>query len=594
MKFSSTSPLIRLLRYAKNERGSILLASLFSVLNKLFDIAPEILIGIAIDVVVNQEQSFVAQVGFDQPKEQILILGGLTFLIWVGESATEYTYKILWRNLAQRLQSSIRLDCYGHIQGLDMAFFDQRSSGDLVAILNDDVNQLERFLDGGANGMIQILVAVVAVGGVFFYLSPQIALFAFLPMPVILLAGFVFAKKADPLYADVRTKVSILSSRLSNNLQGMATIKSFTAEDYEYQRLKQDSEAYVMANKKAIAVSSAFIPLIRMAVLSGFLVTFILGGWMAIDGTLNVGAYGVLVFLTQRLLWPLVGLAEIIDLYARAMASVQRLLDLLDEPKPNPGKTQPLEAAAVKGTIHIKQLRFAYTGQADVLKDVTLEIPAASSLGIVGATGSGKSTLIKLLLKYYSASEGSIALDQWPYQDIDDKDLRSLVGYVSQDVFLFDGSIRENLAYGQDNCSDEKIITAAKQAQAWHFITALPDGLDSQIGERGIRLSGGQRQRLSLARALLKDPAILILDEATSAIDNETEAAIQASVHAIAKSLTLIVVAHRLSTLVEMDQIVVLEQGTITEQGTHQELIEQGGYYASQWGVQTGARFADH
>ena len=585
---SSFQSLIRLFRYAKGERVSILLASFFSVLNKLFDVAPEILIGVAIDVVVNQEQSFVASLGFDTPEEQIAVLSLLTFFIWAGESVTEYIYQILWRNLAQRLQSSLRLDCYQHLQTLDMAFFDQRDSGELVAILNDDVNQLERFLDGGVNGVLQISVSVLVIGAIFLYVSPFIAACAFLPMPVIFAAGLFFSKKADPLYADVRDKVAVLATRLSNNIQGMATIKSFTAESYEYERLKQDSEAYVAANKKAIAVSSAFIPLVRIAVLSGFLVTFAVGGLKALNGEINVGAYSMLVFLTQRLLWPLVGLAEIIDLYARAMASTHRLLNILDEPNAAQPVVNPLEKMSVAGALTLDNMSFAYTLGRPVLSDISLNIPAGGSLGIVGATGSGKSTLVKLLLKYYSPNQGAIALDGMPYTEMSDRALRSHIGYVSQDVFLFPGSVRENLCYGMSDVSDEQLINAATMAQAWSFIQELPQGLDTPIGERGVRLSGGQRQRLSLARALLKQPAILILDEATSAIDNETEAAIQASIDQVSKTCTLIVVAHRLSTLVTMDNIVVLDKGQVVERGSHSDLLQKAGYYAEQWRIQTG------
>ena len=245
---SSFAALARLLRYARGYRRQIIAATTCSIINKLFDIAPEILIGVAIDVVVNQEESFVAGLGFETAQEQITILAVLTFFIWAGESLFEYLFQILWRNLAQRLQSDLRQDAYEHAQRLDMSFFEARSSGQLVATMNDDVNQLERFLDGGANAMIQVLVTVVAVGAVFFVLSPLIALLAFTPIPLIIWVAFYFQRKAGPLYADVREKVGDLSSRLANNLGGIATIKSFTAEQREAKRLKESSEAYVKTN----------------------------------------------------------------------------------------------------------------------------------------------------------------------------------------------------------------------------------------------------------------------------------------------------------------------------------------------------------
>ncbi|MDX1635753.1 MAG: ABC transporter ATP-binding protein [Marinobacter sp.] len=585
---SSFAALGRLLRYARGYRRQIIAASACSIINKLFDIAPEILIGIAIDVVVNQEESFVASLGFESAREQILILGGLTFFIWAGESLFEYLFQILWRNLAQRLQSDLRQDAYEHAQKLDMSFFEARSSGQLVATMNDDVNQLERFLDGGANAMIQVLVTVVAVGAVFFVLSPLIALLAFTPIPLIIWGAFYFQRKAGPLYADVREKVGDLSTRLANNLGGIATIKSFTAEQREAERLKASSEAYVEANRKAIRISSAFIPVIRMAILAGFLATFTVGGMMAIQGELNVGAYGVLVFLTQRLLWPLTGLAEVIDLFERAMASTRRILDLLAEPVHVRNQADTPLAQPVKGEVVFDKVGFRYPSSGAGIEAISLTVPAGNTLALVGATGSGKSTLIKLLLRFYDATAGEIRIDGQDIRSVSLKSLREAIGLVSQDVYLFEGSIRDNLAYGRPGASDEAIIEAARTAEAWGFIQALPQGLDTQVGERGVRLSGGQRQRLSLARALLKDPPILVLDEATSAVDNETEAAIQRSLQRIGHDRTVIMIAHRLSTIVDADTIAVVSEGVVVESGSHRELIERDGAYAAQWRVQTG------
>ena len=585
---SSFAALARLLRYARGYRRQIIAATTCSIINKLFDIAPEILIGIAIDVVVNQDTSFVASLGFETAQQQIIALGTLTFFIWAGESLFEYLFQILWRNLAQRLQADLRQDAYEHAQRLDMSFFEQRSSGQLVATMNDDVNQLERFLDGGANAMIQVVVTILAVGAVFFAISPLVACLAFTPIPVIIWGTFFFQRKAGPLYADVREKVGDLSSRLSNNLGGIATIKSFTAEQREAERLRTSSEAYVEANRKAIRVSSAFIPVIRMAILAGFLATFTVGGMMALEGSLNVGAYGVLVFLTQRLLWPLTGLATVIDLFERAMASTRRILDLLEEPVQvrDDGK-QPL-AAPVRGDVAFERLSFQYHNSSAGIQDVSLKVPAGHTLALVGATGSGKSTLIKLLMRFYDPAKGRITIDGTPIDTVSMQSLRQAIGLVSQDVYLFEGSIRENIAYGRPDASDADIVAAARTAEAWEFIEQLPDGLDTLVGERGVRLSGGQRQRLSLARALLKDPAILILDEATSAVDNETEAAIQRSLRHIRHNRTVIVIAHRLSTIVDADTIAVIDGGKVAETGDHSSLLAEDGLYAAQWRVQTG------
>jgi ATP-binding cassette subfamily B protein len=585
---SSHSALKRLLSYTRALRRRVWLASACSVINKLFDVMPEILIGIAIDVVVRQEDSFIAALGIESAESQMVLLGVLTFLIWAGESLFQYFHLVLWRNLAQDVQHGLRMDAYRHLQRLDMAYFEDRSSGNLVAILNDDVNQLERFLDGGANDLIQVATTIIAVGGVFIAISPLLALLSFTPIPVIVLGAFYFQRRAQPLYAQVRDKVGALSSRLANNIAGMTTIKSFVTENLEAQRVEQESRDYVHANRRAIAVSSAFIPLIRMAILAGFLATFIVGGWLTLQGELHVGAYGVLVFLTQRLLWPLTGLAQTADLYERAMASSRRILDLIEAPVHISDGNKHIQTANVRGAIEFQQVSFDYGNQVPVLNTLSLTIQAGETVAFVGQTGSGKSTLVKLLLRLYTPSSGQVSLDGDDIQQLQLDELRRSIGLVSQDVFLFQGSIAENIAYGTPDATAEDIVAAAEAAEAMEFIQRLPEGLETIVGERGQKLSGGQRQRLAIARAILKNPPVLVLDEATSAVDNETEAAIQRSLARISKARTTLIIAHRLSTIVDADRIYVLDQGHIAESGTHTELLAKRGIYRNLWQVQTG------
>ncbi len=585
---SSANVLMRLLHYARAYHRKIKLASLCSVLNKLFDVMPEILIGMAIDVVVRQEKSFLADFGISDPFHQMLFLAVITIAVWALESLFQFFLQILWRNLSQSLQHDLRLDAYGHMQDLDMAWFEDSSTGKLVAILNDDVNQLERFLDGGANALIQVATSIIAVGAVFFYISPQIALMAFTPIPVIVLGAFWFQRRAQPLYATVREKVGLLSTRLANNIAGIATIKSFTREKYELDQLRQESEAYVAANQGAIRISSAFIPVIRMAILVGFVATLVYGGKLTLDGQLNAGAYSVLVFLTQRLLWPLTRLAETVDLFERAMASTRRILNLIEVPIRTRSGSTTLPVNQVQGELVFENVSFAYSNGAEVLRDINMQIAPGETIAVVGQTGSGKSTLMKLLLRFYSPTAGIIRLDGTDMTALKIPDLRAAFGLVSQDVFLFHGSVAENIAYGRPGADQAEIEAAAKAAEAHDFILQLPQGYDTIVGERGQKLSGGQRQRVSIARAVLKEPPVLILDEATSAVDNETEAAIQRSMQVITQGRTTLIVAHRLSTIINADRIYVLDQGRVTEMGNHTQLLADNGLYASLWKVQAG------
>ncbi|MFL6204141.1 MAG: ABC transporter ATP-binding protein [Acidimicrobiales bacterium] len=585
---SPEPPLRQLWRHADRHRPRVVLATIFSVLNKICDIAPEILIGAAVDVVVGQGQSWVGSVfGIEDPVDQLTVLAILTVVIWVLESLTDYVAEVLWRNLAQDIEHEMRMEAYRHVQELELAYFEDRTSGGLMAVLNDDVNQLERFLDVGANKMVLTISNVVLVGLVFVVISPQLALLAFLPIPVIVIGSLRYQKRLEPRYDAVRAAAGRIADTLTNNLGGIATIKAFTAEEREVERVAVDSRAYGEANVAAIRLSSAFIPLIRMAILAGFTVTLVVGGRAALDGTLEVGLYATLVYLTQRLLWPLTELGETLDLYQRAMASCRRIFGMLTvEPSIRPGARDL--RTPVAGAVRFDDVSFSYATGSEVLHDLDFEIPAGETHAIVGATGSGKSTVVKLLLRLYEPTRGQICIDGAPIQELTYGSLRGAMGFVSQDVFLFQGTVRENLTYGRPGATDADVEWAARLAEADDFVMALPQGYDTIVGERGQKLSGGQRQRLTIARAILRDPAILVLDEATSAVDNETEAAIQRSIAHVSADRTTIVIAHRLSTVRHAHRIHVLEAGRIVEAGTHEELLDHGGLYAALWRVQTG------
>jgi len=582
------SNLKHLFVYSQQQKTKAKRGIVYSILNKLFDLAPPVLIGVAIDIVVEGNESFLASLGIPDRRRQLIILAILTFIIWGLESLFDYLSAVTWRGISQDIEHSLRTETFENVLSLDMKYFENKSSGRLMAILNDDVNQLERFLDTGANKLLQTATTVIVIGGTFLYISPLIATFAFIPIPIIIFGSFKFTSTIASRYERIRESIETLNSNLSNSISGILNVKSFTRESKELDRIETSSNEVKSANYHAIKLSAAFIPIIRVAILFGFTATLLIGGFLALDGEIKVATYSVLLFITQRLLWPLTELGDTFDLYQRAMASFNRIFSLKNESSEI--GNGDIEFKKLENKIELKDVSFSYVDNFNVLNNVDLTIEAGQTTAIVGSTGSGKSTLIKLLLRLYEINNGSISFDSNSLKDIELSSLREKIGLVSQDVFLFEGTVIENIAYGDLNASESEVWNAAQKSEADEFINNLPQKEKTIVGERGQKLSGGQRQRISIARAILKNPEILILDEATSSVDNETEAAIQRSLDILKKDRTVIVIAHRLSTVRNADIIYVLENGSVVESGNHESLLDIEGVYSKLWSVQTGEK----
>lgn len=573
--------------YAKPDKRAIFFASMSSALHKVCDILPEILLAIAVDVVVRQKESVVAMyVGVIEPAHQLYLVATVTTILWAFESLFEYLYFITWHHLAQSIQHTIRLETYKKIQSMDLAYFEDKTIGGLQTILHDDVVQLENFLSQGPNEVIQLSVNIIVIGTLFMLISPTLFFLTLIPIPAVVFIAYHFQRRLSLQYKRMRNVVTSMTSHLVYRLQGLATIKSYSTQEYELQNLIAESNRYQQAYRQVDHVTAQYIPLVRIAVVVGFLTTMIVGGLKVLAGTIAVYWYAELVFLIQRFLWPFASLTTITDMYEKSKASAGRILNVLETHPTIVDGTESVDLRSCPGTIEFDHVSFKYSNGNVIFDDLSLNIEQRSTVAFVGTTGSGKSTLAKLLLRFYDVQTGAIKIDGHNIKNIRLADLRASIGLVSQDVYIIDGTIAENIAYGTFSVSREKIIEAAKMAHIHDFIMEFPLGYDTRLEEYGKKLSGGQRQRISIARALLKKACIFIFDEATSALDNETEAAISKSMDQLRHNHTIIIIAHRLSTVRNADTIFVVDHGVVVESGTHDDLLAKKGIYAQLWNMQ--------
>lgn len=583
MKHEPPSSLKQLMLLLKPFRREYSLALLYSTLSKFCELIPEIILGLAVNTVVKKDNSWLAKLGFVELSVQFIILGVMTFLVYGLQSTFQYLYCIKWWFFNQTIQHSLRRKLFARIQHTPMSEFYKQKAGNLMSIINEDVTQIGHFFEDSIEMIVKLFASTFFISIYFFMVSAKIALLSLAPIPIIIFVIAKLYKAISPLYANIRQKAGVLSVRTTNGILGFFTIKSLVAEAIEHESLTNDSENFRQACRKAQRVTALIGPIVRLAILFGFLSTMIYGGMLTIEDKIDVGSYSTIIFLSQRILWPFTDLAEIMVDCQKLMAATKRVLQLLHLPQ----EISPRNSVELQGALTFSGLSFHYENRPNVLENLNLYIAPNKSVAFVGTTGSGKSTVAKLLLGMYSPSQGSIKLDNTDLGKISFASLRSQIGLVSQDLFLFEGTISQNIAYGFSDATDSDIVDAAKQAAIHDFIISLPDGYNTWITERGHSLSGGQKQRIAIARAIIRKPKILILDEATSALDNETELAIQTTIQNLKTQCTKITIAHRLSTIKNVEEIFVLHKGTIVEQGDHETLLMKNGIYANLWKIQT-------
>jgi ATP-binding cassette subfamily B protein len=561
-----------------------------SVANKVLDLMPPLLVAWVIDTVQGAPPGWImALIPNQSPMQTAVFLAVLGAGIFGLESFTQWVYQWQFQRTAQHVQHDIRCHVYAHLQQQDMAYFEDQRLGQLIAIVNDDVNQLEHFLNRVFNELVQLVVLLVFALVVMGATCWPLALVSLVPVPLVVGGSLVYQRFISPFYTDIRQAVGELVARLENNLSGIQVIKSFTAEAFELGRVSDASNDYKQANIRAIRWTSMYVPMIRMLIALGFAGVLLLGSyWVLSDrGVLTIGELVLFSMMIQRLLWPLTRLGTVFDDYERANVSAIRLQGVLSQTPSITSPNHPIQIPGTTPSVVFDAVSFYYDLGATVLKDLTMTIQSGQTVGLAGVTGAGKSTLIKCLLRFYDATSGTIRVNGVSLQDADARAWRGMVSLVSQDIYLFHGRIIDNISYGT-NASMDAVINAAKMAQLHSFIMTTPKGYDSMIGEKGVKLSGGQRQRLSIARAILKDAPFMVFDEATSSVDTETEAAIQRQVQVLTDGKTALIIAHRLSTIRHSDTIMVLNDGCVSESGTHDELLEKKGDYWSLWQVQTG------
>ena len=594
-------PLWRLFRaYTPGHTAWLAIGLVTSILAYGTLLVTPIVLGTTIDAVFTQESAYalplvpdawlpsgqVAQFWFSAAVVGGALLGGAV-LQWVRGVAINY--------FAHGVMYAIRVDAYEKMQRLDMTFFDNKETGEVMSILNNDTSNLETFFDNALGDSVRIGVIVVGVTTALLYTNWQLALVTLGAVP--LLVGFTwwFMRVIEPRYTRHRETIGDLNTRIENGLSGIELVKTTSTEEYENDRVRRVSRDVFDANMSVLKLSYFYRPGMELITGAALLATFILGGlWvfsgppLFFSGELTTGEFVVFMLLTQRLTGPMAQLSSIVDWYENAKASGKRICGLMDVPVRIEDRPDAIALDDVDGRVASDDVTFAYDDGETVLDGVDIDAEPGETVAIVGPTGAGKSTVAKLLLRLYDVSDGAVRVDGHDVRDVRLADLRSSIGYVSQDTFLFDGTVADNIRYGRFDADREDVVAAAEAAEAHNFIQGLSEGYDTRVGERGVKLSGGQRQRIAIARTVLQDPEILLLDEATSAVDTETEYLIQRSLDRLAADRTTLVIAHRLSTIKDADTIAVLDEGEVVERGSPDELLAADGLYANLWGVQAG------
>ncbi|MFW6435838.1 MAG: ABC transporter ATP-binding protein, partial [Halovenus sp.] len=513
--------------YATGGRRYAAIGTAATLVGRALGLLPALVIGLAVDAIFLAERPYALpflpeSAVPNDPVWQLYVSVAILLLATAGGAVASWVEDWGWNVFAQRVQLSIRVDAYDTLQAQELGYFVQRRTGDLMSVLNNDVNALETFLKDGLSATVWILATIGGIGLILVSLNPTLTAITLLPIPVLAAFTLLFTRLVEPRYLSVRERVGDLNARLENSVSGIEVVKTQGAERFETERVREASDSYLRASLAAIRVRITYFPGLNVISGIGFAITFLIGGlWvlgvtpLGVAGTLTPGAFVTFVIYAQQFVWPIIRLGDVVDDYERAKTAGLRVDELLSREPIVADRADATDLTVTDGAVTFENVTFAY-GDQSVIRDVDVSVDGGTTVGVVGPTGAGKSTLLKLLPRLYDADEGTVYIDGQDVRNVTLRSLRKSVGYVSQEPFLFYGTVAENIRYGTFDATDTEVERAADRAQATEFIRNLPDGFATLVGERGVKLSGGQRQRLAIARTMLKDPEILILDEATS------------------------------------------------------------------------------